>query len=114
MKNNNFNPVERPKTNILTKTFIPTTISESIKICPENELKVMLIETGESPSLESDLKYILETGKINFFERLSNKFRKTINFNKEVKTEYFLTYHEKKYEDGKKKQKKKKKNHINL
>lgn len=109
MKNNNINPVERPKTNILIKTFIPATISESIKICPENEGKLMLIETDDSPSLESDLKYILETGKINVFEKLSNKFRKTINFNKEVKTEYFLTYHEKKHEEGRKKQKKKEK-----
>lgn len=109
MENNNFNPVEKPKTNILPKTFIPATISESIKICPENEGKLMLIETEESPSLGSDLNYILETSKINIFEKISNKFRKTINFNKEVKTEYFLTYHEKKQENTENEQKKKEK-----
>jgi hypothetical protein len=80
--------------------FIPGRISESILISKENEAKISLIETKESPSLESDLSYILATSKkTSFFDSIADIARRPSRLVSEVKTEYFLTYHEKKHEE---------------
>ncbi len=79
---------------VKAKAFVPTTISESIKIYPANEDKIALIETEGSPALQSDLDYILETGSQNFISHFFSRMRQFFSFKREVTTEYFLTYHQ--------------------
>ena len=75
---------------IIRKNFIPQTISESILIATENESKLSLIETKESPSLESDLRYILETSRINIFDRFFNGIKRFLKFRISINDKLFL------------------------
>ncbi|GEM_PF-5802004 len=76
--------------------FKPTTIAESIKISENNETKLALIETKDSPSLESDLLYLLETSRLKPMQKLYLPLLNAFHWLKKVKTEYYLTYHQKK------------------
>ena len=78
------------------RPFKPTTIAESIKISEKNESKLALIETKDSPSLESDLLYLLETSRLKPMEKVFQAFINTFHALKKVRTEYYLTYHQKK------------------
>lgn len=77
-----------------SKRFVPKTVSESIRISPENEDRIALIETEESPALESDLNYILATGRQGRVSRFLSSAARIFSFRREVTTAYFLTYHE--------------------
>jgi hypothetical protein len=92
--------------------FIPRTISESIKISKDNEANISFIETKESPSLESDLRYILDTTKKSTpIDGLLKFARRPSRILGEVRVDYYLTYHQNKEAESKptKKQKNTKK-----
>ena len=61
-----------------------------------------MIETQESPSLQADLGYILDTSvKKTIFGGLVEIARKPSRLVSDVKTEYYLTYHQKKPDEMK-------------
>ncbi|MGL4370206.1 MAG: hypothetical protein ACRCUT_11145 [Spirochaetota bacterium] len=82
------------KKTVKAKDFVPTTISESIKITPSNEDKIALIETEGSPALQSDLDYILATGHRSCISGFFSRMHRFFTFQRQVTTEYFLTYHQ--------------------
>lgn len=77
-----------------TNTFLPQTVSESIRISETNREKISLIGTEESPSLRSDLEYLLETGSRGISSRILFRIRRFLSLGRSVRTEYYLTYHQ--------------------
>ena len=77
-----------------TNTFLPQTVSESIRISETNREKISLIGTEESPSLRSDLQYLLDTGSRGIYSRILFRIRRFLSLGRSVRTEYYLTYHQ--------------------